>query len=179
MTFGFRPFFPILISAILAVLAKPSTAQVANDNELYAAYCMAILTDAAHAQAKQAAEYKHVPELSDASLAQQKRLQQRRERLRAYLVARGLLTGARDVQAVAGITLAVKRAKADREQCTAEVTRCGTDCPPAASAMDLSISFEAWKKSVDASFRCHSQCLDDAPACVSLQRCVQGDNLPF
>jgi hypothetical protein len=43
MNWGFRSC--CMVSAVLAVVAQPSAAQVANDNELYAAYCCKILTD--------------------------------------------------------------------------------------------------------------------------------------
>jgi hypothetical protein len=45
-----------LVSAVLAVVAQPSAAQVANDNELYAAYCLKILTDGLDADEKLSAE---------------------------------------------------------------------------------------------------------------------------
>jgi hypothetical protein len=181
---GFRPFCTILIGAIVACLAQPSTAQVANDNELYAAYCLETLRMAVQVDAELGAKIEaefpdlNTPALREATRAQQQSLQHRIERFRSYLTARGLLTGARGVDAVAGITLAMKRAKSDADQCFAEAERCEKKgCPPYPSS--LSMPYEAWKKSSEAFEKCREQCANDTPACVSLRRCHQPDNLPF
>jgi hypothetical protein len=43
MYYPFRGFVPILLGALLSLVTSFAIAQIANDNELYAAYCIGVL----------------------------------------------------------------------------------------------------------------------------------------
>jgi hypothetical protein len=119
-------FAPILLGLALSVGIDVAAAEVASDNELYAAYCIGVLQQEQQERRRTSEEYEQ--HLADDKQAQnelrrgpqedEKDLDQKFSRLRTYLAVRGFRpTGGRDRQAYTGIQVALQRGRADVQQC--------------------------------------------------------------
>jgi hypothetical protein len=161
---------PILLGAALSLVIDVAAAEVASDNELYAAYCIGVLQHRAEYE-QGLADDKQSQDAAMRRLLQEdtKNLNQKLSRFRTYLAVRGFRPrGGRDPQAFTGIQVALQRGQADVQQCDqfSEKT-CTPRCPFGLDG------------DVDAIMKCVVQCLAENAACRSSERCLQADNLPF
>jgi hypothetical protein len=145
--------FQILIIGTLglSLASDLSTAQVAGDNDLYAAYCFGVFRE----NYKQAENIAEMGRLNEDT-------KQRASRFKSYLTARGFITGDRSDGAVLGVKVAIQRGKADSVQCS--------------KVLDVCI---LQNTNVDVGAQCVDQSMLNNPACVSSARCDKPDNLPF
>lgn len=113
-----RGFVPILLGAALSLVIDVAAAEIASDNELYAAYCVGVVQDAQKHWRKELLETEdenHYKQILQETL---KDLDQRLSRFQTYLTARGFRTGVRGQEATTGFLLAVKRGQSDAQQCS-------------------------------------------------------------
>jgi len=175
--FARREFLKECFAAVLlvAALSDVAAAEVASDNELYAAYCIGVLQDRQQAGRKLWAEYEQTAasqddarEIREARDKDLKDLDQKLSRFRTYLAVRGFRPGGgRDPQAFTGIQVALQRGRSVSLQCSQHhekncTSRCASDlvAPPGAIS------------------KC-DQCRAENAECRSSERCLQADNLPF
>ena len=131
-----------------------SLPDAATDRELYAGYCLGV-----------AIQFKAQGLITgnaslDASMANARN--EFIEDFRQYLQARGLLSGARSTNAVAGILLARKRGERAELICDARISLCVDKCFVSPSDN-----------------RCIEDCKNEEPNCISISRCSDTSKLPF
>ncbi len=154
-------FLPFLIGTVGLSLAK---AQVATDNELYAAYCFSVYSEM-YRQGKENIEDLPMQQMANTNREMLQDITPQLLRFKSYLAARGLLTGDRSVQTNVGVALAMKRGQSDYVQCSKVSYGCNSSC--------LQLSNR------DITMKCLEQCVRDNPVCASTARCDKADNLPF
>jgi hypothetical protein len=184
-----RRFAPILLGVALSLVIDVAAAEVASDNELYAAYCIGVLQQTQQENRKLEAEYEqHLladpndkQSQDDARRFRQeadkglKDLDQKLSRFRTYLAVRGFWTGNRDQPAHTGIQVALRRGRSDVQNCYqfSEKT-----CTPRCTSERLGLRLldaELPRRIIE----CADQCRAENAACQSSKRCQQADNLPF
>jgi hypothetical protein len=144
---------------IVGANAQP-LADVATDQELFAAYCLgAIIT------ARGDGSFSELETLLGRDAAQQtkERYSRKRSRFLGYLTARGLLSGSRRISAMRGARLAKERGQADTVRCTAKIDACVTKYGSKRPYV---------QKNID-------DCRDEEDACRTSARCYDDDRLPF
>jgi hypothetical protein len=136
------------------------SAEIATDHEIYASYCIGVLTGHKHPMP--------IPSIPDAKILDAYRkmhrdTDQQIERFAAYLEARGLRgKNRRNDEAAAGVTAAEQRGTSDWLACEGVITRCVRSC-----------------NSRNKTMKCEARCLNQDQRCRSAQRCEYPDNLPF
>jgi hypothetical protein len=167
---------------LVAALSDVAAAEVASDNELYAAYCIGVLQYAQQAAQKEWAKYEQdgansqddARQMREARDNDLKDLAQKHLRFRTYLAVRGFRPGgSRDPQALTGIQVALKRGRSDRQLCSQLHEK---NCTPRCR-----VSPEALIGGLDPGVitKCIDQCRAEIAECRSSERCLQADNLPF
>jgi hypothetical protein len=151
--------------ALLTALAAVHSvrAQVATDNELYAMYCIGVLfqtteeSDQAPPPPASAS-----PGLLEMLKTQRTDTAERLNRFRAYLAARGFLTGSRNdsLAVMQGIN---NRGRSESQACSNHMTTCASACLAPQSEL----------------IGCIDRCQTSSRVCVSTMRCYQNDGLPF
>jgi hypothetical protein len=184
MNFTLRRLVPILLGAGLPLVIDVAAAEVASDNELYAAYCIGVVQQEQQEQRREVMEYEqHLladpndkQSQDDARRFRQEvdkadkevnNLDQKISRFRTYLAVRGFPTGNRDRQAYTGIQVALQRGRGDVQQCYQLRQK---TCTPRCTGQGFT---------VDAVIKCYDQCRAENTACQSSERCLRADNLPF
>jgi hypothetical protein len=131
-----------IIFAVGLVTGSSVQAQdVLSDNELFASYCLAYLSDAYRdikpildKSDQQCRNFPGTPtpcaELSRMARDGEADLLHRLDRLRLYLLARGLLTARTDVPAMVGLAVATNRGRADYQSCKEQLTKLGSAATP-------------------------------------------------
>jgi hypothetical protein len=144
---------------IVGANAQP-LADVATDQELFAAYCLgAIIASQGDGSLSE------IETLLGRDFAQQtkERYGRKRSRFLGYLTARGLLSGSRSISAMTGARLATERGRADTPRCSAKIAIC----------VEKYASTRPYvQKNVD-------DCRDEEDACRTSARCYDDDRLPF
>jgi hypothetical protein len=170
-----------LLGAALSLVIDVAAAQVASDNELYAAYCLGVLQDVQQGQRKwylEAAELmKPSPDEENEEFRKDMRramqedakdLNQKLSRFRTYLGVRGFRTGGgRDQQAYTGLQVALRRGRSDTQQCSQYSEK---NCAPRCTLERVGL---------DGISKCADQCRTESAACQSSKRCLKADTLPF
>jgi hypothetical protein len=176
-------FVRILLGAAALSLIDVAAAEVASDNELYAAYCIGVLQHTQQEGEKLWVEYEQGLLNDDKQFRDEvrrlrqedaKNLEQKLSRFRTYLAVRGFRpTGGRDRQAYTGIEVALQRGRSDDEQCD-QFSK--NSCTPRCA-----VDSEALIKGLDPGLigKCADQCCAENVVCRSSARCLQADNLPF
>jgi hypothetical protein len=146
-------------SLIVGANAQP-LADVATDQEIFAAYCLGVII-----AAQGDGSISEIETLlgRDAAQRQKESLGQKRSRFFGYLTARGLLSGSRSISAMRGARLAKDRGQADGPRCSAKIAACATKYASKRPHV---------QKSVD-------DCRDEEDACRASARCYNDDRLPF
>jgi len=159
MCCAFRGF---ALGVILTFATDFAVAEIANDRELYAAYCIGVLQEFRKSQLD---TLQVVPDsvISRITREAQQNLDQKIARFRAYLAARGFLTQGRDLQAYTGIRVALQRGEIASRQCSEVIGRCVSSCPQRG----------------DVGMKCVEKCRDEDATCTSTARCVHPDDLPI
>jgi hypothetical protein len=167
-------FAPILLGVALSL--DLAAAEVASDNELYAAYCIGVLQHTQQEGRKLWEEYEQ-QHLADDKPSQdelrrrrqedEKDLDQKLSRFRSYLAVRGFPVGNRGPQAHTGIQVALQRGQSDDQHCSQFNEK---TCTPRCTGQGFD---------PDAIIKCADQCRAENTACRSSFRCLQADNLPF
>jgi hypothetical protein len=142
---------------IVGANAQP-LADVATDQELFAAYCLGVIIAAQADPVNDVEEYLG----RDAAERHKEYLSQKRSRFLGYLTARGLLSGSRNISATTGARLANQRGRADTPRCSAKVKEC----------VDKYASKPYVQKDIN-------HCRDEEDACRASARCYNDDRLPF
>jgi hypothetical protein len=117
----------VIALAMWFIAINAAAAEVATDNELYAAYCIGVLQKTQQAQRKAVEEFAET--LADDKQLQDKvrregqepdkDLDQKLARFRTYLAVRGFRpAGGRDAQAFTAIQVALQRGRADHQRCS-------------------------------------------------------------
>jgi hypothetical protein len=146
---------------VVGANAQP-LADVATDQELFAAYCLGVII-AAQGDAFYDVE-KYLGR--DAAERQKEYLSQKRSRFLGYLTARGLLSGSRSFSATTGTRLANERGRADTPRCSAKRWAC----------VEKYSSEKYVQKDVQ---KLIEDCRDEEDACRKSARCYDDDRLPF
>lgn len=149
----------ILITLILCTWsiegsqAQPSL-DVASDRELFAGFCLGVAQAAARDLTLVG------PQNPDPTITEYTNRQV--SRFREYLLARGLLLGARSSNAMMGVLIATGRGKENYERCSAKTAYCVKSC---GWGPDYTI--------------CFKRCSQDELACPAVGRCGEAEGLPF
>src|SRR5262249_18964989 len=159
----------IRLIALLAVglLSNSSVAQVATDNELFAAYCVGALSETQEPTSPESERYARIDPSIARNLEAIRKLndqtKQRRLRFESYLAARGFQANRND-QAAAGVKLALQRGRNDGIQCGKSIDACISSCNQISE--------------IDLFGKCLAPCGHN-DVCASTGRCHKADNLPF
>lgn len=156
------------------VAAQVLSESMANDQELYAAYCAGALTARAQRNSKidleqlaKDARKLGWPAPSDHSHAFERVL----SRFRTYLIARGFMSpGARTLEAQNGAKIAAAHGKADEQQCSDFATQCKPSCDPRIGGESIT--------STDCFLMCYRRATE-SQVCKTIDRCLEKDSLPF
>jgi hypothetical protein len=153
----------IAIAIVLISLLCAAVAQVADDKELYAAYCIGSLTELQEQNKIDAQSPHDDPEVSTAIREGEEAVEQRLSRFRAYLAARGFFTGTRGMEAHDGIMLASRRGQSEGRKCSEAINVCIASC----------------QRDVRSPPDCTTKCSSQNASCNAVMRCGQADDLPF
>jgi hypothetical protein len=151
-------------ATVLSLLVCAAEGQVADDKELYAAYCIGSLTEAKTESWLNDSSEQDDPLIRQLQQEAQQIMEQKLSRFRAYLNARGFFIGARRTEAQYGVVLAMRRGQADQRQCAVRIQYGISSCKPDGG---------------DSVLRSGKECRDQDAACRSVVRCVEPDSLPF
>jgi len=159
-------FVQVSLGAFLSLVADLATAEIANDNDLYAAYCIGSLTESNEQNKIRVQGWRNDPVLWGAMNEAESAIKLMLLRFTAYMTARGY-PRAHDLKANVEVVLSTQRGRSDQLQCDEIIVGCVASC----SQRDANARIECTE-------RCRDQ-RDQNAACNSVARCTRPDNLPF
>jgi hypothetical protein len=145
---------------IVGANAQP-LADVATDQELFAAYCLGVII-AAESDGS-LSETETLLGRDAAAQQEKEHYSRKRSQFHGYLMARGLLSGSRSTAVMRGARLANERGRADTPRCSAKVRAC--------------IEKYSFRKMDD--LKLVENCRDEEDACRKTARCYNDARLPF